>query len=88
MTFYDKPFIKFERLIETYLAFTPRGFRSFKMAIPLWLREKLFLKHLLQNELREFSSDVNWEERLLFTEHHQSHAASAFFPSPFDEAVS
>ena len=87
VTFYDKPFLKFERLLETYLAFAPKGFRSFRMAIPLWLREKLFLKHLLRNELREFAPDIDWEERLLFTEHHQSHAASAFFPSPFEEAV-
>jgi carbamoyltransferase len=87
VTFYDKPFLKFERLLETYLAFAPKGFRSFRMAIPLWLREKLFLKHLLRNELRQFAPDVDWEQRLLFTEHHQSHAASAFFPSPFEEAV-
>ncbi len=87
VSFYDKPFLKFERLLETYLAFAPKGFRSFRMAIPLWLREKLFLKHLLRNELREFAPDIDWEERLLFTEHHQSHAASAFFPSPFEEAV-
>jgi carbamoyltransferase len=87
VTFYDKPFLKFERLLETYLAFAPKGFRSFRMAIPLWLREKLFLKHLLRSELREFAPDVDWEQRLLFTEHHQSHAASAFFPSPFEEAV-
>ena len=87
VTFYDKPFLKFERLLETYLAFAPRGFRSFKMAIPLWLREKLFLKRLLRSELRELAPDVDWERRLLFTEHHQSHAASAFFPSPFEEAV-
>ena len=76
VTFYDKPFLKFERLLETYLAFAPKGFRSFRMAIPLWLREKLFLKHLLRNELREFAPDIDWEERLLFSEHHQSHAAS------------
>src|SRR5215467_3064795 len=87
VAFYDKPFLKFERLLETYLAFAPKGFRSFRMAIPLWLREKLFLKQLLRDELRELASDFDWEERLLFTEHHQSHAASAFFPSPFEEAV-
>jgi carbamoyltransferase len=87
VAFYDKPFLKFERLLETYLAFAPRGFQSFRMAIPLWLREKLFLKQLLRGELREIAPDVDWEERLLFAEHHQSHAASAFFPSPFDEAV-
>jgi carbamoyltransferase len=87
VAFYDKPFLKFERLLETYLAFAPRGFQSFRMAIPLWLREKLFLKQLLRSELRQLAPDVDWEERLLFAEHHQSHAASAFFPSPFDEAV-
>ena len=87
VAFYDKPFLKFERLLETYLSFAPRGFQSFRMAIPLWLREKLFLKQLLRSELRQLAPDVEWEERLLFAEHHQSHAASAFFPSPFDEAV-
>jgi carbamoyltransferase len=87
VAFYDKPFLKFERLLETYLAFAPRGFRSFRMAIPLWLKEKLFQKQLLRDELRAFDPDFDWESRLLFTEHHQSHAASAFFPSLFDEAV-
>jgi carbamoyltransferase len=87
VVFYDKPFLKFERLLESYLAFAPRGFRSFRMAIPLWLREKLFQKQLLRNELRKLDSDCDWEKKLLFTEHHQSHAASAFFPSPFEEAV-
>jgi carbamoyltransferase len=87
VAFYDKPFLKFERLLETYLAFAPKGFRSFQMAIPLWLREKLFLKHLLRSELLELAPDIDWEQRLLFGEHHQSHAASAFFPSPFEEAV-
>jgi len=87
VVFYDKPFLKFERLLETYLAFSPKGFRSFRMAIPLWLREKLFQKQLLRDELRKFSSDFDWDGKLLFTEHHQSHAASAFFPSPFEEAA-
>jgi carbamoyltransferase len=87
VVFYDKPFLKFERLLETYLAFAPRGFRSFRMAIPLWLKEKLFQKRLLRQELQKFSSDFDWERRLLFTEHHQSHAASAFFASPFSEAA-
>jgi carbamoyltransferase len=87
VAFYDKPFLKFERLLETYLAFAPRGFRSFRMAIPLWLKEKLFQKQLLRDELRAFDPDFDWESKLLFTEHHQSHAASAFFPSLFDEAV-
>ena len=87
VVFYDKPFLKFERLLETYLAFAPRGFRSFRMAIPLWLKEKLFQKRLLRQELQKLSSDFDWERRLLFTEHHQSHAASAFFASPFSEAA-
>jgi carbamoyltransferase len=87
VVFYDKPFLKFERLLETYLAFAPRGFRSFRMAIPLWLKEKLFQKRLLRQELQKFSSDFDWERRLLFSEHHQSHAASAFFASPFAEAA-
>ena len=86
--FYDKPFLKFERLLETYVALAPRGFRSFRMAIPLWLREKLFQKSLLRDELSKFSDeDVSWQENLLFCEHHLSHAASAFYPSPFDDAV-
>jgi carbamoyltransferase len=87
IAFYDKPFLKFERLLETYLAFAPKGFRSFRLAIPLWLKEKLFQKQLLRDELRPFDSNFDWENKLLFSEHHQSHAASAFFPSPFDEAV-
>jgi carbamoyltransferase len=84
--FYDKPFLKFERLLETYLTFAPRGFRSFGMAMPLWLKEKLFQKSLLKGELKKFaqSFDVN---RLLFCEHHLSHAASAFYPSPFEDAA-
>ncbi len=88
IVFYDKPFLKFERLLETYLAFAPRGLRSFQMAVPLWLREKLFQKNLLREELRKFpSQNSDWEPELLFTEHHLSHAASAFFPSPFEEAA-
>src|SRR5258705_12694975 len=87
VAFYDKPFLKFERLLETYLAFAPKGFRSFRMAIPLWLKEKLFQKQLLRDELRVFDPDFDWESKLLFTEHHQSHAASAFFASLFDEAA-
>src|SRR5271169_4287346 len=86
VVFYDKPFLKFERLLETYIALAPRGFRSFKMAIPLWLREKLFQKSLLGDELKKFSGDFD-KNRLLFCEHHLSHAASAFFPSPFDRAA-
>ena len=87
VVFYDKPFLKFERLLETYLAFAPRGLRSFQMAIPLWVREKLFQKDLLRRELKRYGPGFDWERRLLFTEHHQSHAASAFFPSPFQEAL-
>jgi len=88
VVFYDKPFLKFERLLQTYATFAPRGFTSFRMAIPLWLREKLFLKDLLQKELKKKGSGGgSWNGNLLFSEHHLSHAASAFFPSPFDEAV-
>ena len=87
VVFYDKPFLKFERLLETYLAYAPRGYRSFAMALPLWLKEKLFQKTLLVKELGKLAPDVDWPARLLFAEHHQSHAASAFFPSPFDNAV-
>ncbi len=87
VAFYDKPFLKFERLLETYLAFAPRGFASFRMAIPVWLREKLFQKSLLCKEFRKFDPDFDWQAKLLFSEHHQSHAASAFYPSPFAEAA-
>jgi carbamoyltransferase len=87
VVFYDKPFIKFERLLETYLSFAPRGLRSFQMALPLWVREKLFQKNLLRKELKGFGSKFDWDTRLLFTEHHLSHAASAFYPSPFNEAL-
>jgi carbamoyltransferase len=87
VAFYDKPFLKFERLLETYLAFAPRGFESFKMAIPIWLREKLFLRDLLQGKLKQQCPDLDWNERLVFSEHHLSHAASAFFPSPYTSAA-
>jgi carbamoyltransferase len=87
VVFYDKPFLKFERLLETYVATAPRGFRSFKMAIPIWLREKLFQKSLLRGELKRFSENGDWTGRLLFCEHHLSHAASAFFPSPYEDAA-
>jgi carbamoyltransferase len=86
VVFYDKPFLKFERLLETYIALAPRGFRSFKMSIPLWLREKLFQKNLLCDELGKFSENFD-KSRLLFCEHHLSHAASAFYPSPFENAA-
>src|SRR5687767_4606009 len=87
VAFYDKPLLKFERLLETYLAFAPRGFQSFRMAMPLWLREKLFQKDLLRQQMKRHADGYDWENRLLFAEHHQSHAASAFYPSPFAEAV-
>ncbi|MDP6121741.1 MAG: carbamoyltransferase N-terminal domain-containing protein, partial [Rhodospirillales bacterium] len=87
VAFYDKPFLKFERLLETYVAFAPRGFQSFKMAMPVWLREKLFQKNLLRRKLRAFEAGFDWKNKLLFAEHHQSHAASAFFPSPYQDAV-
>jgi carbamoyltransferase len=86
--FYEKPFIKFERLLETYLAFAPKGFKSFVAAMPLWIKEKLFQKSIIANELGDiFGEDVNWKDRLLFSEHHLSHAASAFYPSPFETAA-
>ena len=87
IVFYDKPFLKFERLLETYLAFAPRGLRSFQMAVPLWAREKLFQKKLLSNHLNRYCDGADLSERLLFTEHHLSHAASAFYPSPFTDAA-
>ncbi len=87
VAFYDKPFLKFERLLETYIAMAPRGFQSFRVAIPVWLREKLFLKDLLNKELNKLDDDQDWLSRLLFGEHHMSHAASAFFPSPFESAA-
>lgn len=87
VTFYDKPFLKFERLLETYLAYAPRGFKSFRIAIPVWLKEKLFQKDFLRKQFKKYDPDFDWMNKLLFTEHHQSHAASAFYPSPFEEAV-
>ena len=88
VVFYEKPFLKFERLLETYLAFAPKGFKSFSKSMPLWIKDKLFQKSSLIKALKEsLGSDVNWNERLLFSEHHLSHAASAFFPSPFENAA-
>jgi carbamoyltransferase len=87
VVFYDKPFLKFERLLETYLAFAPSGLRSFRMAMPLWLREKLFQKDLLHSELKDLDGRFDSPGKLLFTEHHISHAASAFFASPFNDAA-
>ncbi|MDA0830961.1 MAG: carbamoyltransferase [Proteobacteria bacterium] len=88
VVFYEKPFVKFERLLETYFAFVPRGFKSFVSAMPLWIKEKLFQKNRLIKELSlTLGVSINWGERLLFSEHHLSHAASAFYPSPFDDAA-
>jgi carbamoyltransferase len=87
VVFYDKPFLKFERLVETYAAFAPRGFRSFAAAMPVWLRDKLFQKGLLLDELDRHPGGLGGRNKLLFSEHHLSHAASAFYPSPFEEAV-
>ncbi len=87
VAFYDKPFLKFERLLETYLAFAPRGFTSFRTAMPVWLSEKLFQKDLLLKELRAIDAALGAPDKLLFAEHHFSHAASAFYPSPFEEAA-
>ncbi|BDC49134.1 hypothetical protein F183_A14500 [Bryobacterales bacterium F-183] len=87
VAFYDKPFLKFERLLETYLAFAPRGFGSFRTSMPLWVGEKLFQKRNLIAGLRGLDDGKDWESILLFTEHHQSHAASAFFASPFERAA-
>ena len=86
--FYEKPFVKFERLLETYLAFAPKGFTSFAKAMPVWIKDKLFQKSALIKELKSTLGDsVDWRERLLFSEHHLSHAASAYYPSPFDRAA-
>src|ERR1700731_599776 len=87
IAFYDKPFLKFERLLETYLAFAPRGFKSFRTAMPIWLREKRFQKRVLRRALAELNGGLDPGDRLLLAEHHQSHAASAFFASPFKNAV-
>lgn len=88
IVFYDKPLLKFERLLETYLSYAPRGFRSFLAAMPIWLKEKLYLKTVLRTELSEIGQCKKTElPKLMFTEHHQSHAASAFFPSPFERAA-
>ena len=85
VVFYDKPFLKFDRILETYLAFAPRGFRSFSRSLPVWLKEKLFQKQVIANALDPIFGDLG--DRLLFSEHHLSHAASAFFPSPFKDAA-
>jgi len=87
VVFYEKPFLKFERLLETYLAFAPKGFKSFSMSMPIWLREKLFQKKILFDELKNHDINFNDINKIYFSEHHFSHAASAFYPSPFKNAV-
>ena len=87
IVFFEKPFLKFERLLETYVAFAPKGFVSFSKAMPLWIKEKLFQKNLLYNHLKEHDKNYKSDENIFFSDHHLSHAASAFFPSPFKEAV-
>jgi len=88
VVFYDKPFLKFERLFETYLAFAPRGFKSFATSLPVWVKDKLFQKSVILDALKDhLDKTTDWSSKLLFSEHHLSHAASAFFPSPFEEAA-
>ena len=87
IVFFEKPFLKFERLLETYVAFAPRGFKSFCKAMPIWLSEKLFQKNLLFKELKKHDENFNDKTKIMFSDHHLSHAASAYFPSPFDEAL-
>jgi carbamoyltransferase len=87
VVFYDKPLLKFERLLETYYAYAPRGLKSFLSAIPVWIKEKVFLKKLIRDELHKIGDGAAKRVKLLFTDHHLAHAASAFFPSPFAEAA-
>jgi len=87
IVFFEKPFLKFERLLETYLAFAPKGFTSFSKAMPLWIKEKLFQKNFLFNKLKEHDENYKSDENIYFSDHHLSHASSAFFPSPFEEAI-
>ena len=87
IVFFEKPFLKFERLLETYVAFAPKGFVSFTKAMPLWIKEKLFQKNLLFNKLKEHDKNYNSDNNIFFSDHHLSHAASAFFPSPFEDAI-
>ncbi len=88
VVFYEKPLLKFERLLETYLAFAPKGFQSFRKAMPIWIKDRLFQKSTLVKELgHALGNDIDWENKLLFSEHHLSHAASAFYPSPFESAA-
>ena len=85
--FFEKPFLKFERLLETYIAFAPKGFKSFCMAMPVWLKDKLFQKKMLFNELQRQDKNFKDDKKIYFSDHHLSHAASAFFPSPFEESI-
>ncbi len=87
IVFFEKPFLKFERLLETYLAFAPKGFKSFSLSMPIWLREKLFQKKFLFDQLKQHDDDFKNINKIKFSEHHYSHAASAFFPSPYEEAI-
>ena len=87
IVFYEKPFLKFERLLETYVGFAPRGLASFAKAMPLWVHEKLLLRRFLVKEFSKLAEKIDWDSRLMFSEHHYSHAASAFFPSPFKDAA-
>jgi carbamoyltransferase len=87
VAFYDKPFLKFERLLETYLSFAPRGFESFRAALPVWVKDKLFQKTQIVKELSGIEKNVDWKSKVLFSEHHLSHAASAYYPSPFNRAA-
>ena len=87
IVFFEKPFLKFERLLETYLAFAPKGFKSFSLSMPIWLREKLFQKNFLFDKLKQHDENFKDIDKIKFSEHHYSHAASAFFPSPFKEAI-
>ena len=87
VAFYDKPFLKFDRLVETYLAFAPRGFASFREALPVWVKDKLFQKRSIVKELAQLDDGPDWGKKLIFSEHHLSHAASAFYPSPFEHAA-
>jgi len=87
IVFFEKPFLKFERLLETYVAFAPKGFKSFCMSMPIWLKDKLFQKKILFNELKKHDKNFNDDKKIYFSDHHLSHAASAFFPSPFEEAL-
>ena len=88
IVFYEKPFLKFERILETYFAFAPKGFTTFRKSLPIWIKEKLFQKKVLLDQLKLISNQKQLiKNKLLFSEHHLSHAASAFFPSPFENSA-